>query len=559
MVILGLSDGVDAAAALVVDGDLVALELESRHDRVSRSRGFPWGAIDAVLEEAGIGPDQVEQVVLAGQFSPPLLLRRFPGLRRAARDAFSPAVDFGVFMQAMMRQSGFGAFEADRAAEWLEGRLRSNGFSPRRVLVADIHKSLAEAAYRTQARDEVLVVTLHPMGDGVACAVHHGADGQLDRVWTQKGFSTLHVHLARCATAMGFDPLVDVRRIWAVAGAGVPDPHLVERLATELRAEGPRLSRRGYPFPESPDAGLYRDLARADRATAAASVLYNLCSTVQDFVRYHLREVDTSHVALGGAIFENPRLVAAIAEMPEVSSVWVPPEAGGGALAVGSALALGGIAPSRLPSSGLGRQYHRRQYERALSVAGLRPVLSTDEAEAASEVLCRGGMLARFQGRSGLGGHGGATRSVLVRADDRDAVERARRALGRPADEEVVAVWADGLLPGGLRFMEKWKDAAGFAVVAGQADEQLARSIAGVQMADGRVLSHRVDAESDAGLYAILRAVHRREGVTALACFPLAEGQEPPVAVPGDALRVWRRSGAEAMLLGPFWVRAEAA
>lgn len=555
MVILGLSDGVDAGAALVIDNELVAVEVEARHDRVARSRSFPWGAIDAVLEEAGIGRDQVEQVALAGQFSPPLLLRKHPGLRRVARGPFSPIVDWGVFFQAVIRQTGLGAWEGDRISEWLEGELRSNGFSPRRVLVTDAHKALAEAAYRTQPFDEVLVVSLHPMGDGVACAVHHGADGQLDKTWAQRGFSALHVHLSRCAAAMGFDPLLDQRRIWSMAAAASPDARLVERLATEMYAVGPRLSRRNYPFPESPLAPLYRELAEADPATAAASVLQNLCTTVRDLVRHHIEASGVRRIALAGSVFENPRLVAAIADMNEVESVWAPPEAGGLGLALGSALGLGGVAPARLASPAWGRQYHRRQFERALRVAGVTPVSSADEADGVAAVLAAGGTLARFQGRSGAGPHGSGTRSLLMRADDPAVVARARSALRRSMEEECVAIALDQAIDEGVvRQLRKVSDGTRFGTTAVHVDSGFAARYPAVVGGDGRVILQRTDLDADPGLHAILQALFRKTGCAVLACLPLAEGNEAPVAVPSDALRVWRRSGSEALLLGPFVV-----
>ena len=50
MVILGVADGLDASAALVVDSALVAVSAQERHDQVPRSRAFPWAAIDDVIE-----------------------------------------------------------------------------------------------------------------------------------------------------------------------------------------------------------------------------------------------------------------------------------------------------------------------------------------------------------------------------------------------------------------------------------------------------------------------------------------------------------------------------
>jgi predicted NodU family carbamoyl transferase len=555
VVILGLADGLDAGASLIIDDRTVAIEPQERHDRQPRSRAFPWAAIEEVLEEAGLRNRHVDVVALAGRFSPPLVLRRRPSLRRWVNSAFSPLVDVHVFVQAMLRQTGYGALEADLAAEWLDKRLRNVGFRPQRVTTVDIHRSLAEAAYRTQPRDEVLVLTLHPMGDGSAVAVHAGVDGQLERTWNQKGFATLHVHLQRCFEAMGLGAGVDHSILAMHAARGKPDPELLEMLRQNLYVVGPRLSRRSYPLPEPRNGPVYRRLAEVPLETAAASVVENLAQTVQKLVRHHVARAGIRHVALGGDVFENPRIAAMVAELDEVESVWVHPTPGSACLPFGAAVSLAGLAPAA-PSGGLGRQYHERQHERALSIAGLRPQRPTDEAAVAASILASGEPLLRFRGRAGWGQHGGGSRSVLVRGDQIEAVQRVRAALDRPHDD-AVCLWTASTLDlggsdGDILLRGKLGAAARFGSVALPVDAKFAERYPAVLTADRRVVSHQVDDDADPGLVKIIEALRAKTGCGAVACFPLAFGREPSVAVPGDAIRVWRRGRFPALLLGPF-------
>jgi carbamoyltransferase len=558
VVVLGIADGLQAGAALVIDDAIVATELQERHDRTRRSRAFPWAAIGAVLEEAGLHNQDVDQVAIAGQYTPPLFVRQHPRLRRVTNDAFSPAIDAGVFFQALLRGTGIGAAEADRAAEHFEGVLRAEGFAPQRVVTVDIHRALAEAAYRTQPRAECLVLTLHPMGDGSAAAVHRGTDGQLEKIWNQQGFEALHVHLRRCAAAIGFDPHLDDARMWAIAARGTPDATLVERLRGELFCEGGRLSRRSYPLPEGRSSPVYRALGQVDREVAAASVLANLIEAVRSLARWHVRANGARHLALAGSVFENPRLCAAIAELDELESVWVPAAPGYAALPAGAAASIGGIAPRTVNFPGLGRQYGERQYERALAVAGLTAVKPADEAEVAAAAIAEGLAVARFQGRAGDGDHGGGTRTAFVSADDPAAVERLRTALDRPADEEPIALWIETPADGEVHRLEAIGAAARGGAVAVQVDAVFADRYPGVVLADGRVRLQRVDPDVDPALHRLIAALYRRSGCAALAGFALGQGADPPVVVPGDAIRLWQRSGVAGLLFGPFWVRARA-
>jgi len=69
--ILGLSAYYhDSAAALVVDGDIVAAAREERFTRIKHDSAFPMHAVDDCLREAGLTPEQLDHVVF---YDKPLL------------------------------------------------------------------------------------------------------------------------------------------------------------------------------------------------------------------------------------------------------------------------------------------------------------------------------------------------------------------------------------------------------------------------------------------------------------------------------------------------------
>jgi len=547
MIIVGVSDGIDAGAALVVDDEVVAVESQQTWDRVPRSRAFPWAAIDAVLAEGGLQPRDVDLIAVAGRFTPPLFLRRRPGLRRVARDAFSPALDANVFFQAMLRQSGFGAMEADRAAEWLEGRFKERGFGHRRVVLVDIHKCLADAAYRTQTVDPALALTLHPMGDGVAAAVQRCSAGQLDRLWEQRGFSSLHVHLQRCLNAVGLEALEDAR-LWGAAGRGTPDPELVDLLRSSLRAEGPRMSRKRYPLPERRAAMAYDELARAERTVAAASVLENLRETVLEWVAN--RQADAAELLLGGQIFDNPRLVADVLATGDVGSMSVAPSCGYAGLALGAAIGVAGMH-GRVLAADLGRDFEQRIVQRVIDAAGVdsRAV----DASVVAGLLAQGHIVGVFAGRGSLAAQGGGARSVLFRPDDA-SVAAARGRLGLTHDDEpVAAILADDaseLIVDEARYRE----CARWGRVAPRASDRLREACPGVVAADGRV--HYMRVERDSALGDVLAAMSAASSPGVLGMFGLASPGEPIVGQPGDAIRAWRRGACEHLWLGDLLVHA---
>ena len=68
MRVLGISDHFISGAALIEDGRVVAAVNEERLARKKMVMGFPRKSISAVLEIAGVRPDEVDQVAIASQW-----------------------------------------------------------------------------------------------------------------------------------------------------------------------------------------------------------------------------------------------------------------------------------------------------------------------------------------------------------------------------------------------------------------------------------------------------------------------------------------------------------
>src|SRR3989304_2029629 len=84
----------DSAAALVVDGEIVAAAQEERFTRKKHDEGFPTNAIDYCLRHAGLTPEQLDYV---GFYDKPLL--KFERLLETYL-AYAPR-GFGSFLKSM--------------------------------------------------------------------------------------------------------------------------------------------------------------------------------------------------------------------------------------------------------------------------------------------------------------------------------------------------------------------------------------------------------------------------------------------------------------------------
>src|ERR1700704_6502257 len=65
-----ISQGHDSAAALVVDGEVVAAVAQERISRRKHTGEFPQGAIESCVEQAGMKASEVDAVVHSFDYQP---------------------------------------------------------------------------------------------------------------------------------------------------------------------------------------------------------------------------------------------------------------------------------------------------------------------------------------------------------------------------------------------------------------------------------------------------------------------------------------------------------
>lgn len=562
MVILGISEGPDAAAALVVDGQLVAAVQQERVDRVRHSAAFPSGAIDAVLERAGLRAREVDRVVVGG--APPPLdalgerlsspssasLTRKARLGNVARDwvrhlPARPRMREAV--TAGLRASGLHMVALDIERRRAAPILRTMGFENATIDVVEEDRCQAWAAYRTQPDDDLLILLLDSAIDGAAVSVSVAQHGQVDRLLLQTSFAPLSGLPSRLAARVR----VDEGQLVTIGCVVAPDPALVAAIGAVIGFDGGAF-RTGRPH-RGADA-LERLAEGVDPHRYVSSALAAMDVAVVAFARHWMARTRVSRLALAGTLLANPRLVAQVLTEAAPSSLWVVPAPGAGAAAIGAALGAAGTPPAALPTLTLGPRYTDDQCYRALSVAELPRNKVVDPEAVAAAAITDGKIVARFAGGLSFGRAPGGGRSVLFRADDPALRARARTALGgRPELPPGVLLPAAKL--GELVPNLAHATAARTCSVSGVPAPAVAVACSAALNSDATVLPTAIT-EEDPALLRLLAAVESRLGLPIVAEISLNRAGEPIACSPGDAIRAWRGSGIDLLILGPYMVEA---
>ena len=172
--ILGLSAFYhDSAAALVVDGDIVAAAQEERFTRIKHDHEFPKHAVDYCLKEAGLTPEQLDYVVF---YDKPL--QKFDRLLETYL-AFAPA-GFQSFLMAMPL--------------WLKTKLHLpreirkalGGRYTKRIAFTGHHESHAASTFFPSRYEDAAILTLDGVGEWDTATIGHGQGNKI------KILKTLH-------------------------------------------------------------------------------------------------------------------------------------------------------------------------------------------------------------------------------------------------------------------------------------------------------------------------------------------------------------------------------
>jgi len=157
----------DSAAALVVDGEIVAAAQEERFTRIKHDHAFPSNAIAYCLEEAGLDPANLDYV---GFYDKPFL--KFERILETYL-AYAPR-GFRSFLKAMplwMRQKLHLPREIRRE---LDGAYR------RRIVFCEHHESHAASAFFPSPFEEAAILTLDGVGEWATASFGCGRGNRVD-------------------------------------------------------------------------------------------------------------------------------------------------------------------------------------------------------------------------------------------------------------------------------------------------------------------------------------------------------------------------------------------
>lgn len=426
----------DAAAALVVDGRIVAAQQEERLSRVKNDPSLPQLAIDACLALGGIDAAALDRVVF---YENPY--RKLERVLVGSLATFPRGA--GFFRRALRSQLGDKLWVLDQLAAHL-------GVPRERVGFVDHHQSHAASALDCAPFDDAVALTVDGVGEDESTALWAPADDGPRRIASIGYPHSLGLFYAAITAYLGFRVNEGEYKVMGLAAFGRPRfreamEQLLRvssdgsfRLRTSAfgdhlradRAYGDELLAMLGPArePECPwDLQSDDDRRFADVAASAQLALEEVMLAL---ARAAHEQSGARHLALAGGVALNCCANARVLAEGPFERVFVQPAAGDAGGALGAALVGARQAGDSIqgvfdPALGIAADAGR-----ALAVArhlGLQAERVDDPEREAAERLAEGAIVAWVRGRSEWGPRALGQRSLLSRADDvtlRDVLNR---------------------------------------------------------------------------------------------------------------------------------------
>lgn len=415
--------GQDAAACLLVDGEIVAAAAEERFDGIKHSGNVPASALRYCLDEASLSLSDIDAFVHAFDYSP---YERLFQMTAVSKRRFDQVYS----REALLRPLAVAFPDADISS---------------RFQCVEHHVAHAASAYLVSGFDDCLVFVADGMGEVHSMSGWHGRNGQLVNIGRTTANNSIGTLYSLITLHLGFEFNSDEYKIMGLAPYGDPgrfgsffdevvrfsDDGKIEIPILGLNRTGDEaefysatrayLARELLP-PRQPDEELtseHRDVA------AALQVCLNRC--IQHLCAGLQQETGLRRLAMAGGVALNCTANGELRSASLFEDIYVQAAAGDDGAALGAALhwasTEGELKMERMAIPYFGPAYGPDQLQATLDayadrIAVVRYPSMAATCQAAAKAIADGAVVAWYRGRMEFGPRALGNRSILADPGD---------------------------------------------------------------------------------------------------------------------------------------------
>ncbi|HXQ25763.1 MAG TPA: carbamoyltransferase C-terminal domain-containing protein [Candidatus Acidoferrales bacterium] len=573
MIILGINAyHANAAAAIVVDGRLIAAVEEERLNRVKYAAGLPARAIQFCLEQAGVKLAQVDHIAIP----------RDPWARLGTKLRYAMRMPrFALDRVRVMRR--FAGIREELAAAF--------EIAPEEIHAQfhriEHHTAHLASAFFVSPFDQAAALSADGLGDFASFMCAAG-EGPKMRVLGEVAFPhSLGMYYTALTQYLGFWKFGDEYKVMGLAAYGRPE--YLDEFRRIVRAHGPFSFRLGLEYFSHQSQGPEMSWRESDRTPVLGRLFspylekrlgparkaeepltarhYNLAASMQAALEEVLiacwnglaKRSGQKALCLAGGVAFNCVANGKIFDATPFEKVFVQPAAGDAGLSVGAAFAvnhgvLGRPREFTMDHAYWGPQFSASAIRRVVDGAG-----ATDDAEVAeldepallqttARHIADGKIVGWFQGAAEWGPRALGNRSILAdprRPEMKDILNR------RIKHRETFRPFAPSILEEATgEFFEKTHPSP-FMTFAYPVRPEKRAVIPAPTHVDGTARLQTVSRQANPLYWKLLRAVGNLTGVPVVLNTSFNDN-EPIVCRPEEALDCFRRTQIDVLVMGNF-------
>ncbi len=581
----------DAAAALLVDGELIAAAEEERFSRKKHDSDFPRRAIRYCLDAAGITSADLDYVVF---YEKPFV--KFERILTTSLQVVPKS--WKVFGDAMT------TWLLDKL--WVKNLIRQEmGIASSRILFSEHHVSHAASAFLCSPFEEAAILTVDGVGEWATATMGRGKGTEIKLLREVRFPHSVGLLYSAFTAFLGFEVNEGEYKVMGMAPYGVP--RYVDKVYKLIHLDGdgsfwlnmdyfcfhhsstqtynsrftdlfgePRdpswhffTESSGYPSYFEPKPSNYSELAAKNQyyADIAASIQQVTEEIVLGMVRSLHQETGLDRICMAGGVALNSVANGRIIKETPIRDVFIQPAAGDGGGALGAALyayhcALGQPRQFLMRHAYWGQEFGPGEINDFARGCGMPYDAYTREEELLDAVVAElqaGHVVGWFQGRFEWGPRALGSRSIIAdpRRHDMKEIVNVKikfREPFRPFAPSVLAESAERFfdLPDAARHYP-----ARFMLYVVDVKDGQADVLPAITHVDGTARLQTVHKAESPLYYKLIDRFGQATGVPVILNTSFNLKGEPIVTTPANAFSTFSRSGMDALVLGNCLIRKE--
>jgi carbamoyltransferase len=597
MKILGISAFYhDSAAALIVNGKIIAAAQEERFTRKKQDASFPVNSVRFCLEFAGLKLEDVDSIAF---YDKPLL--KFERLLETYY-AFAPSgfISFHKAVPVWLREKLFHKREIRNGLKEISDSKEAKKIP---IRFPDHHLSHAASAFYPSPFEDAAILTIDGVGEWSTASIGKGSGKDIEMFATMNFPHSVGLLYSAFTYFLGFEVNKGEYKLMGLAPYGNPDGErtakyrklITDKLVTVYEDGSIWLDQHYFNYA----TGLrmvkdekWETLFNLKKREANDEMLSEHCDmalaiqqvTEDIFIKMAKtakEKTGCKNICLAGGVALNSVANGKLIDLGIFDEVYIQPAAGDAGGAIGAALAVyhifegkerTAVRPDAMSGSLLGTEYSDAAIETALNKKGIKfskTVTENELTDKVSNLIVSGNVIGWFQGRMEFGPRALGCRSILADARSSEMQKKVNlkikfRESFRPFApillEEDLQRYFDVKLPSPYMLqVHKWKDEwhnelpSNYSALPWKEKLDLVRSefasVAHVDMS-GRIQT--VSKETNPLMHQLLSKMKEKtgHGITINTSFNV--NNEPIVCSPEDAINGFLNTEMDVLAIGSF-------